>query len=258
MSAQQEVQAVALKLPIIWTLQPRVWFDQAEAQFQIRQITRDDTKYYNVVSALNQSTAAQVEDFIQAPPEEEKYDKFKILLLETFGLSRREQASRLLHLDGLGDRPPSVLMNKMLALADGHKPCLMFKQAFLEQLPDDIHLLLADADFSDPRKVAARADVLWRAKKESGSEGGSWCAVASLIAVGRHNAELGSGIYQETTARTPVQHVQEAICVASHRSHQRWLALVFPETCMVAGTCGRLCPTAGGRNTISRSVSQTW
>ncbi|XP_059811654.1 uncharacterized protein LOC132384523 [Hypanus sabinus] len=58
-------------------------------------------------------------------------------------------------------------MNKMLALADGHKPCLMFEQAFLEQLPGDIHLLLVDTDFSDPRKVAARADVLWKAKRES-------------------------------------------------------------------------------------------
>ena len=63
-------------------------------------------------------------------------------------------------------------MNEMLALADGHKPCLMFEQAFLERLPEDIHLLLADADFSDARKVAAQADVLWKAKRESVASAG--------------------------------------------------------------------------------------
>ncbi|XP_059843392.1 uncharacterized protein LOC132403751 [Hypanus sabinus] len=160
------VYPVSLKLPTFWTLRPLVRFRQAEAQFQIWQISSDSTRYYHVVSALDQETAAQVADFIQSPPEEGKYEAFKALLIGTFGLSRREPGARLLHLDGLGDRLPSALMNEMLALADGHKPCLMFEQAFLEQLSEDIHLLLADADFSDPWKVADRAGVLWKAKRE--------------------------------------------------------------------------------------------
>ncbi|XP_051875026.1 uncharacterized protein LOC127572127 isoform X3 [Pristis pectinata] len=168
MTDNTAANAVALKLPTFWTLWPRVWFDQAEAQFQLWQITSDSTRYYHVVSSLDQETAAQVRDFIQSPPKEDKYPAFKALLLRTFGLSRRERAARLLHLDGLGDKSPSALMNEMLALAEGHKPCLMFEQVFLEQLPDDIHLLLADADFSNPREVAARADILWKAKRESG------------------------------------------------------------------------------------------
>ncbi|XP_051873652.1 uncharacterized protein LOC127571378 [Pristis pectinata] len=163
------VHAVSLKLPTFWTLRPRLWFDQAEAQFQIRQLSSDSTRYYYVVSSLDQETAAQVEDFIQLPPDEGKYAAFKAWLIRTFSLSRQERGVRLLHLDSLGDRPPSALMNEMLALAEGHKPCLMFEQAFLEQLPKDIHLLLADADFSDPRKVAAQADMLWKAKRESGA-----------------------------------------------------------------------------------------
>ncbi|XP_059839225.1 E3 ubiquitin-protein ligase RNF185 isoform X1 [Hypanus sabinus] len=167
MNDAASVHAVSLKLPSFWTLRPHLWFQQAEAQFLIRQITSDSTRYYYVVSSLDQETAAQVEEFIQSPPEDGKYTAFKALLIRTFGLSRRERAARLLHLDGLGDRPPSALMNEMLALAEGHKPCLMFEQAFLERLPEDIHLLLSDVDFSDPRKVAAQADVLWKAKKES-------------------------------------------------------------------------------------------
>ncbi|XP_072924287.1 uncharacterized protein [Hemitrygon akajei] len=180
MTDSSSVHAVLLKLLTFWMLRPRVWFSQAEAQFQIRQISSDSMRYYHVVSALDQETAAQVADFIQSPPEGGKYEAFKALLIGTFGLSQCERGARLLHLDGLGDRLPSALMNEMLALADGHKPCLMFEQACLEQLPGDIHLLLADADFSDPRKVAAQADVLWKAKRES---------VASLGQITRPHAQ---------------------------------------------------------------------
>ncbi|XP_059805130.1 uncharacterized protein LOC132380394 [Hypanus sabinus] len=165
MTDAASVHAVSLKLPGFWTQRPDLWFQQAEAQFHIRQITSEDTRYYYVVSSLDQDTAAQVAEFVQSPPADGKYTEFKALLLRTFGLSRRKRAARLLHLDGLGDRPPSALMNEMLSLADEHTPCLMFEQAFLEQLPEDIRLLLSDSDFSDPRKVAAWADLLWNAKK---------------------------------------------------------------------------------------------
>ncbi|XP_072897911.1 disintegrin and metalloproteinase domain-containing protein 12-like [Hemitrygon akajei] len=74
-------------------------------------------------------------------------------------------AVRLLHMDGLGDHTPSELMNDMLALMNGHKPCLLFEQLFLEQMPEDIHLLLASEDFSDPCRVMAKADVLWQSKQ---------------------------------------------------------------------------------------------
>ncbi|XP_045127726.1 uncharacterized protein LOC123514144 [Portunus trituberculatus] len=147
----EQQNAVSLKLPTFWTAQPQVWFEQAEAQFHIRQITADTTKYYYVVSALDQDTAGRIIDYLRQPPATDKYEGIKTLLNETFGLSRRVRASKLLHMDGLGDRKPSVLMNEMLALMDGHKPCLLFEQIFLEQLPEDIRLLLADADFTDPR-----------------------------------------------------------------------------------------------------------
>ena len=52
-----EVSQVAIKLPTFWTESPLAWFAQAEAQFAIRGIVNDDTKYYHVVSALDNSTA---------------------------------------------------------------------------------------------------------------------------------------------------------------------------------------------------------
>ena len=55
-----ETNAVAIKLPTFWAQQPEVWFLQAEAQFHIRKITDDTTKYYHVVAALDQETCLQL------------------------------------------------------------------------------------------------------------------------------------------------------------------------------------------------------
>lgn len=63
----------------------------------------------------------------------------------------RDMAPKLLHIDGPSDRKPSMLVNEMLV------------QMFREQMPDDIHLLRVDEDFTDPRRVATNAGVLWQA-----------------------------------------------------------------------------------------------
>ena len=159
-----EENAVALKLPTFWTSQPRVWLAQAEAQFVIRKITADDTKYYHVLSALDQDTATRLLDLISSPPPENKYHALKDRLVDTFGLSKRERASFLLHTRPLGDSKPSVLMDEMLALLGDHPPCMLFEQLFLERLPEDIRVQLVDIKVEDHRDLARKADALWAAR----------------------------------------------------------------------------------------------
>ena len=52
-------------------------------------------------------------------------------------------------------------MDEMLSLLDGHSPCMLFEQLFLNCMPDPIRLQLAEANFTDPHKVAKHADELW-------------------------------------------------------------------------------------------------
>jgi len=157
--------AVALKLPVFWTSQPDVWFSQAEAQFHIRNITADTTKYFYVVAALDQNTASQLLDVLRSPPAENKYQTLKQQLLQTFGLTRRHRAAKLLDIAGLGDRKPSMLLAEMRSLSDGHTSCMLFEEIFLRQMPDEIRLQLAQEDFSDLDAVAERADALWLAMR---------------------------------------------------------------------------------------------
>lgn len=72
-SSKEQQNAVSLKLSSSWTSRSQVWFEQVEAQFHIRQITADTTKYYYVVSALDQDTAGHVIDFLRHPPTDDKY-----------------------------------------------------------------------------------------------------------------------------------------------------------------------------------------
>ena len=157
--------AVSLKLPPFWAAEPQIWFAQAEAQFELRKIVPDDTKYFYVLSALDQSTASRLNDFISNPPHEDKYEALRDRLVKTFDLSEPERASLLLHFRSLGDTRPSALMDEMLALLGGHPPCFLFRQLFLERPPEDMRTQLIDADIEDCRQLARRADRIWAARQ---------------------------------------------------------------------------------------------
>ena len=78
--AKEEVSAVSVKLPTFWPQQPKVWFAQVEAQFAIRNITKEDTKYHYVISALDQETAVRVLDLLETQPEN-PYETLKTRLI---------------------------------------------------------------------------------------------------------------------------------------------------------------------------------
>ena len=159
-----EEHAVSIKLPTFWVSQPDVWFVQAEAQFNLRKITWDESQtmyYYYVLAALDQTTAARFMDLISQPPTNGKYKALKTRLLNTFGLSAQERAPRLLHFRTLGDSKPSTLMDQMLALLGDHPPCFLFEQVFLERLLEDVQVHLAGDQFMDHRQLAKKANAYW-------------------------------------------------------------------------------------------------
>ena len=154
--------AVSLKLPIFWTAQPLVWFAQVEAQFAIKNISADATKYYYIVSALDASTAGRLVDLLSNPPAANKYQTIKDRLTDTFALSRQERAKRILAMAAgtLGDRKPSEVMDSILNLLGADGMNMIAEQIFLDLMPDDIRPQLHSADFNQPRQVAKTADCL--------------------------------------------------------------------------------------------------
>ena len=157
--------AVTLKLPPFWTTQPRSWFTQAEAQLIIRGIVNDGTKPPWTKTLLRDLETWRLVDLLENSLAESKYQTIKARLLDTFGLSELERASQLLRIHPLGAAKPSELMDEMLALLGHHPPCLLFKQLFLERLPEDITTQLVAVKHENCRAMAKQADLFWSAKE---------------------------------------------------------------------------------------------
>ena len=158
--------SASLKLPDFWEQNANAWFAQAEAQFALKDITVDETKFYHVVASLTSATAGRVVSLLERPPTRNKYTTLKAHLLDTFGLNESERARQLLSLPGLGDRKPSELMDHMLALLGDHQPCFLFKELFLQQLPDQVRLALANSAITDFRLLSREADKFFSAGKK--------------------------------------------------------------------------------------------
>lgn len=156
----EECSAVSLKLPTFWPQQPEVWIAQAEAQFSLRGITAEETKYMYVVSSLDQETAVRLLDIIKKRPATKPYETIKKRLLGTFTPSEYDRAGQLLHMSPLGDHKPSYMMDRMLALMGEEEPGFLFRRLFLERLPERIRTVLVHSGIKDPRQLADAADRL--------------------------------------------------------------------------------------------------
>ena len=57
----QEVAAYAIKIPPFWTSDPMLWFMQVKAQFVLRGITAQLTKFHNVLADFSQEMQPRLE-----------------------------------------------------------------------------------------------------------------------------------------------------------------------------------------------------
>ena len=112
--------AVAVKLPPIWTNDVETWFLQAEAQFAIRKITEERTQFHHVVASLSADCAATVKGVIRNPPER-PYTALKEALIKEYELTDHERAGAILAITSLGDSKPSAVMHRMQSLLGGRE-----------------------------------------------------------------------------------------------------------------------------------------
>ncbi|GFS08955.1 transposon Ty3-G Gag-Pol polyprotein [Elysia marginata] len=160
-----EIAAVSVKLPEFWATSPEMWFARIEAQFSIKNITQDTTKYDYVFSALDFKIAEDVHDVLVNPPQSDKYHSLKCALIKAFGKSQTQRDYTLLNLNGLGDRKPTALLRKINALNDD--PQTLKRALFLSNLPADVRTIISGQEFSDLDKLAEAADRIWEARSAS-------------------------------------------------------------------------------------------
>lgn len=152
--------AVAVKLPPIWTEDLETWFLQAEAQFAIRKITTEETRFYHVVAALSADCATKVKNIIRAPPQE-PYTALKAALLQKYEPTKHERAAAILAIKSLGDNKPSHLMDRFVNLLGEHEGGILLRYHFISILPSFVRNSLATCVTDDLQKLAEEADKIF-------------------------------------------------------------------------------------------------
>ncbi|KAH8025029.1 hypothetical protein HPB51_002925 [Rhipicephalus microplus] len=95
--------ALELKLPHFWLENPRVWFSQIEARFELRRITPQQSKYLHVVSALPPDIADAVDVVLASTTSEKPYDEPKSTILKRLEVSEQSRLQQFLSDEELGD-----------------------------------------------------------------------------------------------------------------------------------------------------------
>lgn len=160
-SAGAHVSEVRVKLPAFWADKPKLWFAQADAQFDLGGIKADTTKFGYVLSMLDTRVAAEVEDAITNPPADQKYEHLKNELISKLSISRTQQIRQLLSGEELGDRRPSAFLRHLRSLAGtelGDDSIL--RELWMRRLPGEVQrILIAQKDLKLD-KVAEIADAI--------------------------------------------------------------------------------------------------
>jgi hypothetical protein len=99
-----------VRLPPFWPERPAVWFAQAEAQFFFAGVNSEKSKFFHVISQLDQRCAAELEDIITSPSEQSPYTTLKAKLVRRLTPMREQRIRHLLTLEEIGDRKPSQLL----------------------------------------------------------------------------------------------------------------------------------------------------
>lgn len=158
----------SVRLPNFWPHAPAAWFIQAEAVFTIKNVHNSMDRYCHVLAGLPQDSLRLVLDIAEAPPAEDPYTVIKERLLLSHQLSDYQRLDKLFNMPALDTQKPSTMMAAMLELVPrGEETSKMFSGLFLQRLPRELRILLTDADLTDLKGLAAKADALHTHRRQA-------------------------------------------------------------------------------------------
>jgi hypothetical protein len=116
-SLSAEVSREGVRLQSFWIEGSTLWFDQVEAEFHLVGICDETTKFCYVTAQLDHQLAAEVEDIITSPPQQEPYTKLKKELVNRLYPSRDQRTRQLFTIEEMGNRKPSQFLRHLSGLA---------------------------------------------------------------------------------------------------------------------------------------------
>lgn len=162
---QQQISSMEaakrVRLPDFWSGAPRQWFATAEAQFRTYGVTDSTHKFNLSVAALPEQVARHCSHLLEDPPQFFPYEELRHHLTAHHELTNYEKVEKLVNGEQLGGRKPSEMLAAMMeSCPRGEEKSAFLAYFFLQRLPVEVRILLAEDDHSDLRQLAARADKL--------------------------------------------------------------------------------------------------
>lgn len=226
-SNMDEVFKVGVRIPPFWPERPAVWFAQIEGAFALSGINTDSTKFYYVISQLDQQIAAEVEDIIVSPPENDKYMKIKSEIIKRLSASQEKKVKQLLIHEELGDRKPSQFLRHLQTLAGPNIPAEFLRTLWASRLPNNIQTVIATqtslaldalADIADKvHEIAPSTPQIAMASTSFGSS----CSPNTIDELAKQMASLTRQVSALTTHFNRSQNRQNRQSRNSSRSQSR-------------------------------------
>jgi hypothetical protein len=120
-----------------------VCFAQLEGQFALLNVTQDATKFYYVISQLDNKYAAEVKDVKTNPPPTGRYDRIKPELIRSLSLSEEQRVCQLLMHEEMGDRRPTQFLRHLWTLTGPSVPSDFLRTLWTNRLPHNIQAIIA-------------------------------------------------------------------------------------------------------------------
>jgi hypothetical protein len=147
----------AVKLRPFWTQNPRAWFTSAEGAFRLRNIADEESRFFNCLHPLPETTVSLIADLVEADPlPANPYTELRRRLLAAHQLTDIQRVEQLFNLLHLAAQKPSELLADMLRLCPrGQENYAFFYCLFLNKLPRELRILFSEADMADKQVLGA-------------------------------------------------------------------------------------------------------
>jgi hypothetical protein len=159
---QQPAVVPHVVLPPFKPARPAAWFAMCANVFRMRGVTNQGDMFTLCYNVLGDEQQAQVDDIAeQIPQPPDAFFRMRDRLVASHSLDAFQRLEMLLALPALGGQRPSALLAQMRQLCPpGEENGLIFRGLFIQRLPQQIRLQLAEDRHSPVQALAARADTL--------------------------------------------------------------------------------------------------
>lgn len=198
----KELNRIGIRVPPFWPEKPKLWFCQLECQFNLNGITRDSTKFWYVVSQLDNRYVQEIEDIITTPPDTDKYEKVKTELINRLSCSQQQRIKQLLEHEEMGDRTPSQFLRHLKNLAGNTVQDEFLRTLWLNRLPAVMQAILAAQADLTLTKVAEIADKIKESTSSSQPQVASVAASEELESLKEQVKQLSLQIGELSRARS--------------------------------------------------------